>query len=81
MKTEYGHLIVNLRLKGDEPEAIQIMAYDANGQPNPIYVELASGLRPCRCGAELTRAKFRVVAPKHIRINRVISNDDTIPQS
>jgi hypothetical protein len=73
---DYGHLVVTIKIAEDGTgEAILLNAHDQHGNPAAIYVELASGLKGCRCGAAISRARVRVVAPRDIRILRVPHDD------
>ncbi len=76
--TDYGHLILSLHLHTEEDgdtgstEAIYLLAHNPDGgDPLPVFIELADGLKACRCGAALRRARVRIVAPKSVPISRV----------
>jgi hypothetical protein len=71
-ETNYGRLVLTLHVNDDSSsEAIRI---DIPDNP-PVYVELASCLKACRCGSALRRARIRVIADRALRVNRVPQQD------
>lgn len=74
---DYKCLVLTLRVECEAAEAMMLMAHNPNGDPIPVYIELASGLKACRCGGKIKRARLRIVAPEVVRIKRV--PHDAIP--
>jgi hypothetical protein len=71
MIPDYKCLVLTLRVECESAEAIMLLAHNPDGEPIPVYIELASGLKACRCGGKLKRARMRIVAPAAVRIKRV----------
>ena len=75
MINDYKCLVLTLRVESEAAEAIMLLAHNPDGEPIPVYIELASGLKACRCGSKLRKARMRIVAPAAVRIKRVPHSD------
>jgi hypothetical protein len=72
MSDNYGNLVLTVRVNdASDAEAVQLIFALPNGDTTAVFVELASGLKPCRCGAALKKARLRIVAPTTVRVSRV----------
>jgi hypothetical protein len=69
---DYKCLVLTLKVECESAEAIMLLAHNPDGEPIPVYIELASGLKGCRCGGKVKRARMRIVAPAVVRIKRVL---------
>lgn len=75
MSNDYGHLVLTVKM-GENGEALHFLAHNPDGgEPLPVYVELASAMKACRCGGAVNRARLRVVAPKAVRVLRVTHSE------
>ena len=71
----FGHLVLTVKM-GDGGEAIHFLAHNpAGGDPLPVYVELGSAMKACRCGGKVSRARLRVVAPHAVVVTRVAHSE------
>jgi hypothetical protein len=71
MKTDLGHLVLTLKMGKENGEAITLLAHNPDGDPVPVYIELADSIKGCRCGNAAKRARIRVVAPRSVSVTRI----------
>lgn len=71
MTTNLGHLVLTLKMGKDNGEAITLLAHNPDGDPVPVYIELADSIKGCRCGSAAKRARIRVVAPRFVSVTRI----------